>query len=89
MKITERQVWEEWSSARLTVLDELGIREAVTSASYEVMAKAIDSRENKPAVYISNLPLDGIKQVYDRRISSRLAAGTVITMSGDRRVTGQ
>ncbi len=85
-RIRESEVWKEWQDAPLVVLDELGLRENVTSARYETIEKAIDLRENKPAVYISNLSLEALGRVYDDRISSRLSAGTVITMDGDRRV---
>ncbi len=84
-RLFEPNVWDEWSGARLTVLDELGLRDP-TSARFETVEKAIDTREGRPAVYISNLSLEVLQQVYDERISSRLSAGTVIEMSGDRRV---
>ena len=84
--IDTHEVWHEWADCRLAVLDELGTREKASEHHYETVKRCIDSRECKPAVFISNLDLGGIQEVYDDRISSRLAAGTVVTMSGDRRV---
>lgn len=87
--ISAHEVWHDWSDCRLAVLDELGTRERASEHHYETVKRCIDSRECKPAVFISNLDLCAIQEVYDDRISSRLAGGTVITMEGDRRVTGQ
>ena len=38
-----------------------------------------------PATYITNLPLARISTVYDDRICSRLAGGTIVNLAGDRR----
>jgi hypothetical protein len=81
------QVWKLIRSARLYVLDELGARERVSDAHYEVVKTAIEEREYKPLVVLSNISLAAIHDLYDARISSRLAAGTVIEISGsDRRL---
>ena len=80
-------VWEEWRRAPLSVLDEIGARENVSDHAYETLKRAIDSRESQPAVFISNLNLEGIAGVYDDRIASRLGAGTALELSGpDRRL---
>lgn len=80
------EIWKDWDDASLTVLDELGTRAKVSDFQYETVKKAIDRREGKPSVVISNLSLSAIKEKYDDRIASRLAGGTVIEMNGDRRL---
>lgn len=79
--------WARWSEVSCTVLDELGARERVSDFQYESVKRAIDERENKPAIFISNLTVDGLERVYDDRIASRLAGGTTIEFAGgDRRI---
>lgn len=88
-KVNTRIYWHNWREAKCTVLDELGSREKVSDHHYECVKRALDCREGKACVYISNLDLDGIARVYDDRIASRLAQGTVIQTAGhDRRVGG-
>lgn len=71
----------------LIVLDELGARQQVTDAHYEAVKFAIDLRENRPFIVISNVKPEQIGAMYDARIFSRLAAGTVIEVAGpDRRL---
>jgi hypothetical protein len=81
-------VWDTWQRASLTVLDEVGQREP-TDAQYDTLKRALDLREGLPAVVISNLPMPKLKRVYDDRIVSRLSAGTVIGLTGDRRLKGK
>ena len=79
--------WTTWESVGIVILDELGSREQVSDFHYENVLKAIDSREDKPAIFISNLPIHKLVNIYDARIASRLAAGTVIEFTGpDRRL---
>ena len=56
-------------------------------AQYETLRRATDSREGKPAVVISNLSIRDLERIYDSRIASRLGAGTVVQLCGDRRMT--
>ena len=80
-------VWGLWHRAVLTVLDELGGRQAVSDARYEIVKRAIDERHGQPAVFISNLDMAALAEVYDDRVTSRLAGGTVIVFGGgDRRL---
>lgn len=80
--------WTRWREAGLTVLDELGSRDRVSDFQYETVKRAIDERRDGPAIFISNLSLDRLEKVYDDRVASRLAAGTVIQFAGaDRRIT--
>lgn len=72
----------------LVVLDDIGLRDRATDAQFEAFQKFLLYRENKPTIITSNLDLDGIHRVYDDRIASRLAAGTIVAMRGkDRRVS--
>lgn len=75
--------WKRWKEANCTVLDELGARDKVSDFQYECVKRAIDERHMKPAIFISNLGLDQLARVYDDRIASRLAAGTVIQFTGE------
>ncbi len=86
-RVTLGRLWSEWRGAQLTVLDEFGTRGSISEPMYETCKRAIDSREGKPAIYISNLGLEELGQVYDDRVASRLAAGTVFKLeSRDRRL---
>lgn len=78
-------VWDTWEHASLTVLDEVGQR-APTNAMYDTLLRAMNLRRALPAVFISNLPPEELVDVYDDRIVSRLKAGTVIGLAGDRRL---
>lgn len=81
------QVWDKIAKAPLLVLDELGTREKVSDAHYEVVKTAIDERHGKPFVVISNHSLETVAALYDERIFSRLSAGTVLLLEGkDRRL---
>lgn len=79
--------WERFKSVACVVVDELGARTKVSDFQYESVKRAIDLREDRPAVFITNLTLDELAKVYDDRIASRLAGGTVIQFDGeDRRI---
>lgn len=79
--------WKAIRREPLLVLDELGAREEVKDTLYDAVKQAIDEREGKPLVVISNLDFERIGKLYDDRISSRLAAGTTVQVAGiDRRV---
>lgn len=83
-QVTLAEFWRQWEACSLCILDELGTR-APTDAAYETIKLAIDRREEKPFVAISNLLPSELVQVYDRRIASRLASGIVLEMTGDKR----
>jgi DNA replication protein DnaC len=82
--------WDYWRNADITCLDELGSRsnrEKVSDHHYDTVKRAIDTRHRQPAIWISNLSLEELAQVYDDRIASRLSEGTVVAMNGkDRRL---
>ena len=84
---TPRAWWDRYSELKCVVLDELVSRDKVSDFGYGTVYRAIDRRHGKPLVVCSNGTLEIIGQVYDDRIASRLAAGTVIEMTGsDRRL---
>ncbi len=79
-------VWGWVAGASVLALDEIGTR-TVSDFAYETVKRVIDEREGKPLVVVSNLTLEALARVYDDRVVSRLAAGTVVEMAGrDRRV---
>lgn len=86
--VTESFLWGDWGLANLCVLDEVGLRDKITDHHYETLLKALDSRidAGRPLIVISNLGVEEIANVYDGRIGSRLASGTVVQVSGDRRL---
>lgn len=85
-KRTVLDVWKGWENAGVTILDELGARDNVSDHHHETVKRAIDSREGKPSVCISNLSIKDLTSIYDDRIASRLASGTVFRLTGDRRL---
>ena len=89
-KISTDMLWDEWRSTPLAVLDELGTRAAVSESMYETVKRAIDGREGRSGIFISNAELDALAVAYDDRIASRLAAGTTFRLAGDdRRINPQ
>jgi len=78
-----------YAGVRLGILDELGVPrpgEKAKAWDYECVKHFLDWRQNQPAIYVSNHDLQGVKRLYDARIESRLAAGTVFELKDhDRR----
>ncbi|UCC31269.1 MAG: hypothetical protein JSU86_03135 [Phycisphaerales bacterium] len=83
---TTGDIWKAWARAHLAVLDEVGQRCEPSQFEYEILKRCLDEREGKPLVVVSNCDLDAISGLYDDRIASRLAAGTLIELEGDRRI---
>ena len=87
-KLSEEALWEEWARMPLFILDELGSREKVGDFVYNTTKQLIDIRAGRPLIVISNLDLPTLAKLYDDRLTSRLAAGTVVEVLGaDRRLT--
>lgn len=79
-------VWEWLHATSLLVIDELGSRH-VSDFHYENVKRVLDQRENKPLVCISNKSLAELAVIYDDRVASRFAGGTVVQLVGpDRRI---
>ncbi len=85
----EFSVWHYWRTANVTILDELGKRGTTTDAQYETLTRAIDLREGRPSIVISNLSISELEGAYDARVASRLSVGTVVQMTGDRRLAAE
>jgi hypothetical protein len=79
-RLYPEDVWERWQRATLAVLDELGVRGDPSEFAREVLTEAIDRRFCRPLVVASNLDLDRLAGLYDDRVASRLAAGTVVNL---------
>jgi len=90
---TEKDIWKDWYECNIAVLDEIGIRRQITDHHYETLAKALDKRIDRsggycaPLVLISNLAPEKIEEMYDARIASRMASGTIVETRGDRRLS--
>lgn len=80
------EIWREWSGAHLAVLDDIGSREHVSDSQYETLLDCLGQRERTPTIYTSNLNREELARVYDDRISSRLSAGTICHVKGDKRL---
>ena len=79
------EVWKEWAGARLAILDDIGSREKVTDSQYETVLDCLDKRQSRPTVYTSNLGRTELAGIYDDRVVSRLSAGTICHIKGDKR----
>jgi len=85
---TATELWRDWSTASVAILDELGSRSTVSDFHYEQVKRAIDLRQERPLIVVSNHTIERIADLYDDRIASRLAGGTVIAFEGkDRRLS--
>lgn len=69
----------EWPRKRFVFIDEIGARSKVSDYAYDTLKRAIDGRHGLPLVCASNLTLKQIAEVYDDRVSSRLAEGRVVS----------
>ncbi len=83
------EIWRDIREAPLITLDELGARATVSDFQCETVQKVIDVRKGKPAVYLSNLSLTELARVYDGRVADRLAAGTIVKLTGKSRRKGE
>ncbi len=75
------------SEASLLVLDDLGVRNP-SEGMFPQLFDILELRKNVPTIITSNKSLDELGEIYtDGRIYSRIAAGTVMMMTGkDRRL---
>ena len=85
-KMTVPEIWRAWERANVTVLDELAERTTVSDYQCEVVKRAIDLRENKPSIVISNRSIAEIANIFGDPIASRLGGGTSVKCKGDRRI---
>lgn len=85
VKVRITEFWETWSKHSVCTIDEIGVR-SPTDAQYETLKTALDRREARPLIVVSNLTVAELDDLYDNRVASRLASGTVLEMKGDWRV---
>ena len=84
------RTWRSVGSAAIATLDEIGSRQQVSEFHYETVCEFLDLRECSPAIYLSNLRITELAKIYDDRVASRLASGTVLELEGpDRRIHNQ
>lgn len=83
--ITREDVRDNWRKTNLAVLDELGTSGKVSPHHHDAVKWVLDVREGRPLIVISNLTLDALGVLYGDPIASRLSAGTIVTLKGDRR----
>jgi DNA replication protein DnaC len=88
--ISTSYIWNEIARSCFVILDEVGARSTVTDFRYDTVKRVLDKRHGKALAVVSNLPLPQIAELYDDRVASRLAAGTVVCLDGpDRRLSGK
>jgi DNA replication protein DnaC len=79
-------VWHDIESATLLVVDEIGLRATVSDPMFEAVRDLADMREHRATIYISNVAVEKIGEIFDARVLSRMACGTVVHVEGaDRR----
>lgn len=87
-EVSATQLWSEVATTPLVVLDEIGGRGSVSDHHYDCVKRLLDEREGRPTLCLSNLSLGELAKLYDDRVASRLAAGTVVVLQGvDRRLS--
>ena len=80
------EFWDVVRRVSLVVLDELVPgRERVPEYVFRCVKQLIDARLGRPMVVISNQSLTALDTIYDGRLVSRLAAGTILTVDGEDR----
>jgi DNA replication protein DnaC len=85
--VFRRTVWRAWREANIAVMDDIGLRGDVRDFQLQAFKRALDCREAKPVIVITNLGWQRIVKVFDERIVSRLGAGTRVEFVRDRRIT--
>lgn len=71
----------------LLVIDDVATRGSYTDPQFDNFYEVLEDRKRKPTVIASNLSLDELGEVFDDRIKSRIARGTIFTLGGpDRRI---
>ncbi len=85
-RIFPRDIWNDWRNTNLGIIDDVGTRSKITDHQYETLKLALDAREEKPTVITTNLDIQALGRLFDDRIASRIAGGTIVEFSGDRRI---
>lgn len=83
----DRKFWNYLMRSPLVVVDDIATRTGYSDPQYDQFYDLVEGRKLKPTVFVSNLALPELAKVFDERIASRIAAGTIFTLSGrDRRI---
>lgn len=78
----KQRLRESWSRADLVVIDQFGMAGKQGPGQTQVLVDAIDKREGRPLILVSNIPPHDLSEVYDAQIQSRVAAGTKVEFKG-------
>lgn len=84
--IYPNHIWHNWKTSKLPVVDDVGTRTKVSDHQFETLKRMLDTREMRPIIVTTNLQIEELSKVFDDRIASRLAGGTVIEFYRDRRL---
>jgi DNA replication protein DnaC len=84
-KVWASDFWDRYDEASVVAVDEFGLRSEITDSHYENVKRLLDVREYRAAIYASNVSPEKLASIYDERILSRLACGTVVTVNGEDR----
>jgi DNA replication protein DnaC len=84
-KISPHDLWTHIRKVDLVVIDELGAREKVPQTHYDAILRLLDIRLKAPLIFVSNLNMEELAEVYDYRVVDRLLAGTVLCVKGESR----
>jgi DNA replication protein DnaC len=85
---TDYITWRYLKDYNLVVMDELGTRQNAGDLEYTACKRVADEREDKPAIFISNVAPNDLVTVYDDRLASRILCRTVYHLiDADRRRT--
>jgi hypothetical protein len=81
------RLWSKFNNANLAIVDEVGTRSNPSDFETDCLRDILEHRIGRPLIVISNLSLDELAKLYDDRIPSRLAGGTIHKLVGsDRRL---
>jgi DNA replication protein DnaC len=78
----KQRLRESWSRADLCVIDQFGMCGKQGPSQTQVLVDAIDKREGRPLILVSNIATHDLSEVYDAQIQSRVAAGTSVEFVG-------
>ena len=85
-EFSEAGLFDRLANAGLLVLDDIGIR-TPTDVDLEILIRAVNARAGKPLIVTSNLDANELSKAFGARLTSRLLAGTMLTLAGtDRRI---
>lgn len=82
---TNQRWWQSLASKTLVIIDDVGTRGQASEASYEAFKGLLDARADKPMIVSSNHDVAVMATIFDPRVFDRLAAGTVVELTGESR----